>query len=101
MLFQHPSPPPPSSLTRVQFLLVADLVLLNPDPNVNDNRNVESVIEDLINADTTLTPSERRGLLIRFRGANEFPRDWPNIELLAPGLTSEAIDDLFRYGATL
>ena len=86
----RPAPPPPASLTRVQFLLVADSIGLS-----------EADIEALIAADNTLTEAERRGLLVRFRAATEFPRDWPHLEMLAQGLTPAQIDDLFRMGATL
>lgn len=86
----RPLPPPPASLTRVQFLLVADSIGFT-----------ETAIEALIAADNTLTEAERAGLLIRFRAATQFPRDWPHLELLAAGLTPSEIDDLFRLGATL
>lgn len=89
-VFRHPPAPPPASLTRVQFLLVADSIGLT-----------EADIEALIAADDTLTAAEQRGLLVRFRAASEFPRDWPHIDLLADGLTTAQIDDLFRLGATL
>lgn len=90
MIFQHPLPPVPASLTRVQFLLVADIIGYN-----------EESIENLITNDATLSLSEKRGLIIRFRAAREFPRDWPHLEMLAQDFTSSEIDDLYRYGATL
>lgn len=89
-MFQHPPPPVPVVLTRVQFLLVADSIGFD-----------EPAIEALITSDNTLTEAERRGLLIRFRAAREFPRDWPHLDTLAGGLTAAQIDDLYRLGATL
>lgn len=89
--FSPPPPAPvPASISRVQFLLVADSI-----------GYTEAAIEALISADETLTENERAGLLIRFRAASDFPRDWPHIALLAPELTPPQIDDLYRYGATL
>jgi len=94
IVFSRPPLPVPESLTRVQFLLVARTL----------GQTIETMRSeiDAFGAANSFTAGEIADAKIRLEGM-QFDRDAVILNMVAAalGLTSEQIDDLFRYGATL
>lgn len=94
IVFTRPQSRVPHSLTRVQFLLVARAVGMTVEAM---RANVEAY-----GTANGFTADEIADAKIRLEG-QEFDRDAEILNLIAAklGLTSDQLDDLFRWGATL